>query len=303
MNPSSMNPSSLDSQWIITGFAIAAGLSFALVAWVISRLAADVPKQDRAWLDAPPLGFRLLWWPLQWLAHYLDPWLSAARQTATLTRLRIAGLDFALSPAQFLAGRLLWGVVFGLIGVWLAASFKFPGSGPFLIAFLFGYAYPAIWLRDRIEVRRRQALKSLPFMLDLITLCVESGLNLAGAIQQAVDKGPSGALKDEFSRLLRDIRAGKPRSESLRELAARMDMPAVSSFVSTLIQAEATGMSLGPILRAQADQRRIERFARAEKLAMEAPVKLLFPLIFFIFPCVFAILMFPIVMKFMASGF
>jgi tight adherence protein C len=293
-----MNP-----QWIITSLALVLGLSFALVAWVISRLAADVPKQDRAWLDAPPFGFRVLWWPVQWLAHYIDPWLSVARQASILTKLRIAGLDFALSPAQFLAGRVWWGSIFGLVGAWLAASFFLPLSWPFFIAFLLGFVYPAIWLKDRIDVRRRQALKSLPFMLDLITLCVESGLNLAGAIQQAVDKGPAGALKDEFARLLRDIRAGKPRSEALRELSSRMDMPAVSSFVSTLIQAEATGMSLGPILRAQADQRRIERFAQAEKLAMEAPVKLLFPLIFFIFPCVFAILMFPIVMKFMASGF
>lgn len=293
-----MNP-----QWIITSFALAAGLSFALIAWVITKLAADVPEQDRAWLDAPPFGFRLMWWPLQWMAHYIDPWLTAKHQTATLTKLRIAGLDFALSPAQLLAGRLLWGCLFGLVGVWLATTFSLPNTGPLFMAFLLGFAYPAIWLKDRIDVRRRQALKSLPFMLDLITLCVESGLNLAGAIQQAVDKGPSGALKDEFSRLLRDIRAGKPRAEALRELATRMDMPAVSSFVSTLIQAEATGMSLGPILRAQADQRRIERFARAEKLAMEAPVKMLFPLIFFIFPCVFAILLFPIVMKFMASGF
>ena len=113
---------------------------------------------------------------------------------------------------------------------------------------------------------------------------------------------PPGALKDEFARLLRDVRTGKPRAEALRELAQRMNLPAVSNFVATLIQAEATGMSLGPILRAQAEQRRVERFARAEKLAMEAPVKLLFPLIAFIFPCVFAILMFPIVMKFMAAG-
>jgi tight adherence protein C len=82
-----------------------------------------------------------------------------------------------------------------------------------------------------------------------------------------------------------------------------MDMPAVASFVATLIQAETTGMGLGPMLRAQADQRRTERFARAEKLAMEAPVKLLFPLLFFIFPCVFVILMFPIVVKFFAAGF
>lgn len=293
-----MNP-----QWIVIAFALATGLSFALVAWVVSRLAAAVPEQDRAWFDAPPLGYRLLWWPVQWLAHYLAPWLSVQRQTKLLTRLRIAGVDFALNPAQYLAGRLWWGILCGLVGVWLAASFHLPGLWPFLIGFLIGFIYPAVWLKDRIDLRRRQALKSLPFMLDLITLCVESGLNLTGAIQQAVDKGPAGALKDEFARLLRDVRAGKPRADALRELAARMDMPAVSNFVATLIQAEATGMSLGPILRAQADQRRIERFARAEKLAMEAPVKMLFPLIAFIFPCVFAILLFPIVMKFMASGF
>ena len=113
---------------------------------------------------------------------------------------------------------------------------------------------------------------------------------------------PAGPLRDEFARLMRDVRAGRARSEALRELATRLDMPAVSNFVTTLIQAEATGMSLGPILRAQAEQRRTERFAQAEKLAMQAPVKLLFPLLFFIFPCVFAILMFPIAMKFMGAG-
>lgn len=293
-----MNP-----QWIIASFALAVGLSFALVAWVVSRLAAAVPEQDRTWFDAPPFGYRLLWWPVQWLAHYFEAWLSSARQAAILTRLRIAGIDFSLNPAQYLAGRLLWGLVFAGVGAWLAMTFQMSVLWPSVLGFLLGFVYPAIWLKDRIDVRRRQALKSLPFMLDLITLCVESGLNLTGAISQAVDKGPAGALKDEFARLLRDVRAGRPRAEALRELASRMDMPAISSFVATLIQAEATGMSLGPILRAQADQRRIERFARAEKLAMEAPVKMLFPLIFFIFPCVFAILMFPIVMKFMTSGF
>lgn len=293
----------LSPQWTITAFAFATGLSFALVAWVVSRLAAAVPEQDRTWFDAPPWGFRMLWWPVQWLAHYIDPWLSPGWKALLLTRLRIAGVDYALSPAQYLAGRVLWGIAIGVAGAWLAVSFHLRGAWPFLVGCLFGFVYPAIWLKDRIDVRRRQALKSLPFMLDLITLCVESGLNLIGAIQQAADKGPAGALKDELARLLRDVRAGKPRTEALRELAVRMDMPAVSSFVATLVQAEATGMSLGPILRAQADQRRTERFARAEKLAMEAPVKLLFPLIFFIFPCVFAILMFPIVMKFMESGF
>ena len=201
----------------------------------------------------------------------------------------------------------LWRAIVGFVvgaglGLLLASSFQSAGWVPFMAGFLVGFGYPKIWLKDRIDARRRQTMKSLPFMLDLITLCVESGLNLTGAIQQAVDKGPAGAMKDEFGRLLRDVRAGKPRAESLRELAQRMDLAAVTSFVTTLIQAEATGMSLGPILRAQAEQRRVERFARAEKLAMEAPVKMLFPLIFFIFPCVFAILMFPIVMKFMQAG-
>ena len=293
----------MNAQWIMLTFALAMGLSFALAAWVISRLAVAVPVQDRTWFDTPPIGYRLVWWPVQWLAQYIESWLPAAQQSTILSRLRIAGIDFALNPAQYLAGRLLWGLVFTAAGAWLATTFHIAAPWPSLLGFLLGFSYPAIWLKDRIDVRRRQALKSLPFMLDLITLCVESGLNLTGSIQQAVDKGPAGALKDEFTRLLRDVRAGKPRSEGLRELANRMDMPAVASFVATLIQAEATGMSLGPILRAQADQRRIERFARAEKLAMEAPVKMLFPLIFFIFPCVFAILMFPIVMKFMNSGF
>jgi tight adherence protein C len=288
--------------WLIVGFAAAVGLSFALVAWVLSRLAAEVPAQDRIWLDPPPLGFRMVWWPVQWVAHYFGDFLPAKWQSDLLTRLRVGGVDFALTPAQFSAGRLVWGGVAGGVGVWLADSFKLAGLLPFTAGFALGFIYPVVWLKDRTDARRRETMKSLPFMLDLITLCVESGLNLTGAIQQAVDKGPPGALKDEFARMLRDVRAGKPRAEALRELAQRMDLPAVKSFVSTLIQAEATGMSLGPILRAQAEQRRVERFARAEKLAMEAPVKLLFPLIFFIFPCVFAILMFPIVMKFMAAG-
>jgi tight adherence protein C len=85
-------------------------------------------------------------------------------------------------------------------------------------------------------------------------------------------------------------------------MADRMNEPSITNFVSALIQAERMGMNLGPILRAQSEQRRTERFARAEKLAMEAPVKLLFPLIAFIFPCTFVVLGFPIAMKFMHMG-
>ncbi|WP_435751005.1 type II secretion system F family protein [Thauera sp. AutoDN2] len=303
-----MNPTSspllltLDPRWVIAAIALSVGLSVALVAWLVSRTAAAVPQQDRIWLDAPPPGYRIVWWPVQWLAHYLRMLLPARQAQADLARLRLAGLDYALDAAQFLAGRLVWALLCAAFAAWMAASFAVPLLWPTLAGLVLGYVFPLVWLRDRIALRRRLTFTALPFMLDLITLCVESGLNLNSAIAQAVAKGPSGPLRDELARLMRDMRAGRPRSEALRDMAARLDMAPVTNFVSTLIQAEATGMSLGPILRAQAEQRRTERFARAEKLAMQAPVKLLFPLLFFIFPCVFAILMFPIVMKFMGAG-
>ncbi|MCW8177864.1 type II secretion system F family protein, partial [Verminephrobacter aporrectodeae] len=118
-------------------------------------------------------------------------------------------------------------------------------------------------------------------------LCVEAGLNMQGAITQAVAKGPPSLVREEFQRVLRDLRAGKGRAEALRDMGERLNEPSVTNFIMAVIQAERMGMSLGPVLRAQADQRRSERFLRAEKLAMEAPVKMLFPLIAFIFPCTF----------------
>ena len=193
-----------------------------------------------------------------------------------------------------------------LLAAWGVASLMPAQTGALLqalpLAGLLGWGYPALWLGDRLKARKKELLKSLPFFLDIITLCVEAGLNLQGAMTQAVAKGPKGVLRDEFQRVLRDIRAGKARAESLRAMAQRMDEPAVANFTTAVIQAESMGMNLGPVLRAQADQRRSERFLRAEKLAMEAPVKLLFPLLAFIFPCTFIVLFFPIAMKFMHSG-
>jgi tight adherence protein C len=213
-----------------------------------------------------------------------------------------------------MAARLVCATVVALVCYWALGSFD-TGRGSKAVPYgtlaygqallygaLAGWAYPAIWLKDCLQKRRRELVRALPFFLDIITLCVEAGLNFQGAVVQAVDKGPSGVLKDEFQRVLRDIRAGRSRADALRALTQRLKEPSVSNFVSAVIQAESMGMNLGPVLRAQADQRRTERFLRAEKLAMEAPVKMLFPLIAFIFPCTFIVLFFPIVMKFMNSG-
>jgi tight adherence protein C len=291
-----------DLHWIPLAAALGFGVSAAGLALWFGRILDAVPPEDRSYRDRPPLTFRLAWWPIRWMAHYLGPILRIPYRERGLGKLRLAGLDYALAPEEFLSGRIILAVICALLLDFVLTSFGRPSSLWPWVAAGAGYMFPVIWLRDQIQLRRRQTLKTLPFLLDIITLCVEAGLNLNGALVQAVAKGPTGALRDELSRVLRDVRAGRGRIDALRAFADRMDEPSITNFVSALIQAENMGMNLGPIMRAQSEQRRAERFARAEKLAMEAPVKMLFPLIAFIFPCTFVVLGFPIAMKFMYSG-
>jgi tight adherence protein C len=298
---------------LIAAVALAAGLSVALLVWLLSGALAQVPQEDRSYKDAPPLGFRLVWWPIHWISYFVAPLMSAKRGATIQARLRQAGLDYTVTPPQMLAARLLGAALLALLCWWGLGSFDNARAGETGFApslylqvmaagALLGFFYPSFWLRDLMKTRRSELLKTLPFYLDIITLCVEAGLNLQGALNQSVAKGPKGVLRTEIQRVLRDIRAGKARADAMRAMADRLSEPNVTHFITAVIQAERMGMNLGPVLRAQADQRRSERFARAEKLAMEAPVKMLFPLIAFIFPCTFIVLFFPIAMKFMHPG-
>jgi tight adherence protein C len=300
------------STWAVALFAIAIGLSIALFAWLVSCRVAEIPAEDREYKDSPPLGFRCVWFLIHWISYFIEPFLSAKKSANLTIRLRKAGLDYSLTPAQFIAGCVTFGFFLAALAWWALNALDFSGDAggtPAIqylqvsaVAALCGYAYPYIWLRDVLLRRKSELLKSIPFYLDIITLCVEAGLNMQGAMGQAVAKGPKGVLREELQRVLRDIRAGKARADSLRSMAERLAEPNITSFITAVIQAEKMGMNLGPVLRVQADQRRSERFLRAEKLAMEAPVKMLFPLIAFIFPCTFIVLFFPIAMKFMNSG-
>lgn len=295
--------------WISTLVALAIGSSVAMVVWLTSRVLAQIPPDDRTYKDVPPLGFRLLWLPIVWVSFFMAGWVSAKKQQALLGKLRKAGLDYGVNAIQFTAAQWIGAFLMAWVTLGLMASFDAKSqfdawqyTQAMLVGAFAGWIYPTIWLSDQLNARKKELLRSLPFFLDIITLCVEAGLNMQGAMNQAVLKGPKGAMRDEFQRVMRDIRAGKGRATSMREMAERLDESAVSNFVTAVIQAEVMGMNLGPVLRAQADQRRSERFLRAEKLAMEAPVKMLLPLIGFIFPCTFIVLFFPIAMKFMNSG-
>src|SRR5690606_37284676 len=198
---------------------------------------------------------------------------------------------------RFLSMLMAFGVTYFALGLLEKES-----PGAIVAALLLGFFYPVIWLNDVRVKRVIQVQKTLPTYLDYITMAVEAGLNMTGAINQAMEKGQHGPLKHEFYLVVRDLRSGVPRADALRRMEARMQMSEITSFVGTSIQAEKMGARLGTALKAQAEQRRNERFQRAEKQAMEAPVKLIFPLLVFIFPLTFLILGFPIAMKFLASG-
>ncbi|MES2259661.1 MAG: type II secretion system F family protein [Pseudomonadota bacterium] len=284
--------------------ALAAGSAAGLVALLIGSSVAKIPPEDRRYKDKPPLGFRLLWWPIQWCGYALRPFISNAPNSPLSVKLRKAGLEYCINAPQFIAARIVAAFSVATFFCWIlnATGLGSDAAGIIYgrywkagsIGAVFGWFYVAIWLKDQMAARKSLLQKTLPFYIDLITLCVEAGLNLQGALSQAVAKGPKGALRDEIQRVLRDVRAGKARADALRNMSDRLQESSVTNFVTAMIQAERMGMNLGPMLRAQADQRRSERFLRAEKLAMEAPVKLLFPLIVFIFPCTFIVLFFPI---------
>ena len=281
--------------------ALIALSSITLVVGVF-RLVTDVPDEDRSYLDKPPTGFLLLWPLVRFIAYWAGPRVSAAYRQKVLQKLRSGGADYALSAEQFLAGKMLGGVIAALV-LYLFWMGEQPPSPLWLLGIaVLGYVYPDLWLNERIKARHRAILKVLPFYLDIITLGVEAGLSLTMAVSQAVEKCPPGYLSAELGRFLRDMRAGRSRSDSLRQMGERINLPAVTKLVSSIITAENMGASLGQTLRLQSDQRRTERFQRAEKLALEAPVKMLGPLIMFIFPNTFVIIAFPIAMKIMHDG-
>ncbi len=286
--------------------ALLIGIAFvafaAAVVYSAVRLKNEVPDEDREFLDPLPRALRLLWPLIRLVDYYICRLIPASMLAGPAESLRLSGLLYLMSPTQFIAL-----CVVSLTGFTVATAVVLSTADMFnwwwvIATASLGYVYPKIWLKESLKKRQKLILKSLPTYLDFMTMSVEAGLNMAGAISQAVAKGPAGPLKNEFAFVLRDLRAGLTRADALRRMEARVRVPQVSSFISAVVQAERMGASLGQTFRAQAEQRRIERFQIAEKLAMEAPVKLIFPLVAFIFPVTFMVLMFPIAMKFMQSG-
>lgn len=290
----------MDATPIIAGAAAVSGGLAAFVAgralqrWVV-RVAAGRSVARRA--AALPRPLRVLMPLAVPLADRIAPRLPLRVREQVQRRLRRAGLEEELLPQHWLA----------LLAVSAAASavcaaLVLDGAIAPLVAGTVGMVVPGAWLRDRVARRRNEVMRDLPVYLDMVTLALEAGGALGVALKVATERAPDSPLRRAFLRVQGDLRAGRSRAESLSALAERLDVPAVRPLVAALVQAEASGGSLATVLRAQADQRIEERFARAEKLALEAPVKMLAPLVLCIFPCTFAILAFPLLMRFLGGG-
>ncbi len=277
-------------------FIISLAISIAIFIGFIAfgRIVSFVKKADRQYMDPLPPLMRLSWPAICFLSHYFGDLLSVEYIERSKIKLRRAGLAYLVTAQQFFSLKLLSSLIFILLS-WLCFLMLDKPAGIAPLAFsLFGFIFPEINLNDRKKKVEKEIVRLLPIYLDFITMAVEAGMNLNSALMQAVEKGPPGPLNHEFQKVLRDIKAGVGKIEALRNMSERLDIREIRSLVSSLSHAEKSGSSVGETLRIQSEQRRTERFQRAEKLAMQAPVKLVGPLVLFIFPTTFIVLFFPI---------
>jgi tight adherence protein C len=214
----------------------------------------------------------------------------------------IAGINRSLimggqptTTAGFLVGSSLWFGTMALIAFFLLSADSMGGMvTPLVFGFclVLGVMGPKVWLDNRVRHRQKDILRSLPDAFDLITTCVEAGLGLEAALAKVAEKveGPFG---EELHIMLQDVALGKLRRDALREVAERTGVPDLTSFINAVIQAETMGTSIAAVLRVQAEQMRTKRRQRAEQEAQAAPIKMMFPLVLFIFPTMFIVILGP----------
>ncbi len=221
--------------------------------------------------------------------------LSPVRNMEVIERkLMIAGQPGNLSALDFVGLKLFTGVVlsgltvFYLVSRGMAAR-ALPGG---IIAWVLGFYLPNLWLNGRIRKRKATIIRALPNALDMLTICVDAGLGFDAALMKVAEEWDN-PLSQEFARAIGEIRMGMRRADALRRMAERTDVPEVHAFVAVLIQADRLGVSISDVLHAQSDQIRLRRRQWAEEQARKAPLKMLFPLVLFIFPSLFAVILGP----------
>jgi tight adherence protein C len=233
----------------------------------------------------------------QRLKPYAVKRLSAEREVAMLRRLQAAG-HYDVTPAQLFSRQIIWACLLPAFWVfvnWLGLGLAFPTvlAGTAAAAFL-GYILPTSRLKSETELRQVAILRMLPTTLDLLTTCVEAGLSLQAAMQKVVELTKPHPVREELSRTLQEIGLGRPRNEALRDLGKRVGLKELNSVAIAMVQAENMGTSIAKTLRMQSEMLREARWQKAQEMAQKATLKLLFPTVVFIFPCIFIIIFGPL---------
>ena len=214
-------------------------------------------------------------------------------------KLELGGIAHKIKPAQFLGIRIMGSFVLGILSLLIAFAGTIPLAQRLLmivVAFALGYLVPGIWLGSKITRRQNDVQRALPDALDLLTICVEAGLDFTSSMQKVAEKWDN-ELSAAFMRTVQEMQLGKLRREAMRNMADSMDVPDVTSFVAAIVQADALGVSMAKVMRIQSDTMRMKRRQRAEEKARQAPVKMMLPLVFFIFPTILIVLLGPAVIQ------
>jgi tight adherence protein C len=301
------------------GIAVAIGLAVVLIVIGFSardpkeslqaRLAEYSAREQAATLEeielSMPFSERIIAPMVRSAAEFVKRFTPERSLESTRHRLDLAGNPQNWTAAEFygiraLATVVLAGLIFLLltvtnaeIGTRLLMTGVFAGLGFFL---------PSLWLTSKIRRRQGNVIKSLPDALDLLTVCVDAGLGFDQALKKVSEKWDN-ELSRAFGRLLQEIQLGRLRREAMRDMANRMEVADVTSFVAAIIQAETLGVSISKILRIQSDQMRMRRRQRAEEKAHQASIKMIIPMVFLIFPSLWVVLLGPAVLQAISGNF
>jgi tight adherence protein C len=253
---------------------------------------------------------RVAWRFWEWGSTQAGRLLSNVQIDDIRMRLLRAGFPMGLKATQF--AFLKW-VMTGLFMmlfficipvVAIALNMEFPwfvyAASPFMGA-LYGFKAPDIWLAMKTRQRQFEIQLALPDMIDLITVSVEAGLGLGAAIHRVSSRFVN-PLSEEFMRTMQEVHLGRSQADSMRDMARRIDVPDLTTFLMSLVQAEQLGLAIANVLRVQSDRLREKRSQRAREQAQKAPIKMIFPLVFFIFPALFVVILGPALISFMRQS-
>ena len=296
----------------LTGLTIAVGAVFVFVVFIVvwagsgvtkareelaNRLEAygrHAPPSARAEELAKPLAQRTIGPIVIRTSSFLRRFTPVGYLDKKQHQLVIAGQPGGLDAPAFVVIKLL-GLGLGVLGGWAIFSFGADGlqrTVLFALPIVLGFFGPDAWLQRKIDDRQETMLRALPDVLDLLVISVEAGLGFESALARVVATVP-GPLSEEFFRMLQETRVGVARRDAMRHLMDRTELDELRSFLLAMIQAEAFGVTIARVLRVQADEMRVKRRQRAQEKAFAAPVKLVFPLVFCIFPSLFIVLLGP----------